>query len=106
MPRASSPATDAPQLEAPLFVYPNPARDWVELRFLLEEGESAALEVLDMAGRVVDQARLERRGGFRAGENAVRWDLTGTPPGLFLCRLDREGPGGTRVDFARVVVIR
>jgi M6 family metalloprotease-like protein len=105
-PSANSPATDAPVLEDPLFVYPNPARDWVEMRFLLDDGESAALEILDVSGRVIDDARLDRRGGFRAGENAVRWDLTGTPPGLFLCRLERMGPGGSRVDFARLVVIR
>ena len=99
--------TGEPALDHPLFVYPNPAKEWVEVRFLLDTGESADLEVLDLSGRVIDDARLDRRGGFRAGENAVRWDLTDMAPGLYFCRLERSGTSsGSKVDIARVVVVR
>ena len=99
--------TGEPVLDHPLLVYPNPARDWVELRFLLATGETADLEVLDLAGKIIDDARLDRRGGFRAGENAVRWDLTDMAPGLYFCRLARSGnASGSKVDIARVVVVR
>ena len=96
-----------PALLHPLLAYPNPAHDWVELRFLLDTGESANLEVLDLSGKVIDDARLDSRGGFRAGENAVRWDLTDMAPGLYFCRLARTGGStGSKVDMARVVVVR
>jgi len=96
-----------PVLEHPLLVYPNPAREWVELRFLLDAGETADLEVLDLSGKIIDDARLDRRGGFRTGENAVRWDLTDMAPGLYFCRLERSGSSvGSKVDMARVVVVR
>jgi hypothetical protein len=96
-----------PELDHPLLVFPNPAREWVELRFLLDTGETADLEVLDLSGRVIDDARLDLRGGFRAGENAVRWDLTDMAPGLYFCRLERSGSSaGSKVDIARVVVLR
>ena len=67
-PRTPTPSAVAPVLDQPLFVYPNPARDWVELRFLLQEGEGASLEVLDLAGRPVEEAQLDQRGGYRAGK--------------------------------------
>jgi M6 family metalloprotease-like protein len=104
---AGGTVTGEPVLDHPLLAYPNPAKEWVELRFLLDTGESADLEVLDLSGKVIDDARLDRRGGFRTGENAVRWDLTDMAPGLYFCRLERSGSSaGSKVDIARVVVLR
>ncbi|HET9233058.1 MAG TPA: hypothetical protein VFP10_02830, partial [Candidatus Eisenbacteria bacterium] len=101
------PVTAEPALDHPLLAYPNPARDWVELRFLLDSGETADLEVIDLSGNVIDDARLDLRGGFRPGENAVRWELSDMAPGLYYCRLERSGgAAGARVDMARVVVLR
>jgi M6 family metalloprotease-like protein len=106
-PAEATPVATQPVLEQPLLAYPNPARDWVELRFLLGAGETAALEVLDLSGNVIEDARLDRRGGFRTGENAVRWELASMAPGLYFCRLERSGGSqGSRVDVARVVVLR
>ncbi len=89
-----------------LRVYPNPARDGVEVHFLLAEGERAELTVLDLSGRELTGARLDRREGFQPGENSVRWDLSGVAPGLYFCRLERQGSGAGRVDLAKVMVLR
>lgn len=101
-------ATDAPDLEGnPLLVYPNPARgDGVEIRFLLDSLEIASLRLFDLGGTELTDARLDLRGGMKPGENAVRWDLAGVAPGLYLCRLERHGPDGDRVDVAKIVVVR
>jgi M6 family metalloprotease-like protein len=99
---------DRPRLDGePLLVYPNPARgSGVEIRFLLAAGETAELDLLDLRGEPLSDARLDPRGGFRVGENAVRWDLNGVAPGLYFCRLERDGAAGRRVDVARIVVMR
>lgn len=91
----------------PVLVYPNPARgDGVEIRFLLEAGETAEVEVVDLRGTVVSDGRLDLRGGFREGENAVRWNVTDVAPGLYFCRVERDGPGGRQVDLSKIVVAR
>ncbi len=106
-------AVPNPQAQGPdlgpdrLLVYPNPARgDGVEIRFLLDPGETAAITLLDLTGRELNGLRMEPRTAFHAGENAARWDLHGVAPGLYLCRLEREGTGGKHVDLAKIVVVR
>jgi M6 family metalloprotease-like protein len=90
-----------------LLVYPNPARgDGVEIRFLLDSGETAKLTLLDLTGRELTGPRLDRRSGFHSGENAARWDLHGVAPGLYFCRLERRGSRGKQVDLAKIVVLR
>jgi hypothetical protein len=96
-----------PEMGRPLLVYPNPARgDGVEIRFLLAGGETAKIEIVNAAGRPLTDAGLDFRGGPQAGENAVRWDLHDVAPGLYFCRLARAGSGGSRVDLAKIVVVR
>jgi hypothetical protein len=106
-PATRSPARDRPKLDGkPLLVYPNPARNGVEIRFVLAEDETVDLSLLDLAGRRLTEARLDTRGGFKVGENAIRWDLGNVPPGLYFCRLARAGPSGSTVDMAKIVVVR
>jgi hypothetical protein len=108
VPEAGPVAEDKPDLEGnPLLVYPNPARGaGVEIRFNLAAGQTAQLDVVDTTGRILDEARLDTRGGFQPGENAVRWDLANVAPGLYFCRLERQGPEGGSVDLAKIVVLR
>jgi hypothetical protein len=78
----------------------------VEIRFLLEGGETAHLTLLDVVGRELTDAALDARGGFRAGENSAHWDVGGVAPGLYFCRLERDGPTGRKVDMAKILVLR
>jgi M6 family metalloprotease-like protein len=103
------PLVEKPDLDggAPLLVYPNPARgDGVEIRFLLETGETARIQILDLSGRPLTAARLDLRGGPKAGENAVRWDLANVAPGLYFCRLERTGGKESGVELAKIMVMR
>lgn len=89
-----------------LLAYPNPARRGAEIRFLLEDSETADLKLYDLTGSEITDARLDSRGGFHPGENAVRWDLNDVAPGLYLCRLERNLRGRSTVDLAKIVVMR
>jgi len=107
VPSGSEPVPGEPALGEPLLVYPNPVRgSGVEIRFLLTTGESAQLTLLDVVGRELQDASLDLRGGFRPGENSARWDVGGVAPGLYFCRLERDGPSGRRVDLAKILVLR
>lgn len=103
------PLDDKPELDggAPMIVYPNPARgDGVEIRFVLGGSETARVEILDLSGRPLTAARLDLRGGPKPGENAVRWDLANVAPGLYFCRLERNGGALNGVVLAKIMVMR
>ena len=85
---------------------PNPARRAAEIRFLLGDAETADLKLFDLTGTEIADARLDLRGGFHPGENAVRWDLNDVAPGLYLCRLERNMRGRRTVDMTKIVVMR
>jgi hypothetical protein len=101
------PIAGRPELgERDFLVYPNPAiRTDVEIRFTLAAGERAEITFLDVSGRE-RPADLDLRGGPQVGENAVLWRVAQVPPGLYYCRLERNGPGGRRVETAPVAVLR
>jgi M6 family metalloprotease-like protein len=109
--QAASPA-DPAAAEGPdlgpdrLLIFPNPARRAAEIRFLLDDNETAQLKLFDLTGTEITDARLDPRGGFHPGENAVRWDLDGVAPGLYLCRLERHLGSGDTVEMAKIVVMR
>lgn len=64
-------------------LYPNPAKDWFELRFAGHAAGTVNLEVLDMQGRMV----MQREQAVDAGLSVVRMETTGMKPGLYLVRL-------------------
>jgi M6 family metalloprotease-like protein len=93
--------------EEPILVYPNPSRGPnVEIRFVLEAGERARLTLLDVRGRELTDARLDDHGGSRPGENAVTWSVSDVAPGLYFCRIEREGSAGGRVDVAKIALLQ
>ena len=76
--------------------WPNPARDEFSVRFTLDRGTAAGLELFDVSGRLV---RWRTVSG--AGEHLERFDRLGAlDPGLYFLRLSLDGE--TRV--ARVVL--
>jgi hypothetical protein len=89
-------------------VYPNPAaRDNVNIRFLLDSEERAELRFFDVSGSPLPNPVLTPGPeAYHAGDNVVRWDIRDVSPGMYLCRLERRGPAGTRVETARIVVAR
>lgn len=79
-------ATSGLRLEAPS---PSPFAGRTQIRFSLPRGADAALEVLDVNGRLVK--RLLPEGALPAGGHAVTWDGrgesgAGTPAGVYFVR--------------------
>ena len=96
-----------PALGSTQFIaFPNPVHgDQVSLRFVLEEGEVAHLNIVDVRGASIP-ARLTSPAANAPGENTQVWHLQGVAPGLYYCKLDRVGSQGTRTDLVPVAVIR
>jgi hypothetical protein len=78
-------------------VAPNPAHTDVAVEFALG-GKSAQLELVDLAGRMIETMPLA---GFGAGRHVVSVPLGRCAPGIYWVRL-REGD---RVDARRIAVL-
>jgi hypothetical protein len=81
-------------------VQPNPASGPIRVRFAIEAGSPARLELFDLGGRRVEQHLIERAGAgeqslMLAGGRALR-------PGVYQLRLTQ----GERRDSRRVLVVR
>ncbi|WP_173021542.1 Kazal-type serine protease inhibitor domain-containing protein [Lewinella sp. W8] len=74
---------------------PNPAKEFVDLRFDLPTESAVNLRLLDALGRPV----MERRQMFSAGAHQIRLDLLGLPNGAYhyLISADRESVSGKLV---------
>lgn len=96
----ASPEAPAPASASRVIAYPNPFRDTAGLVFALPRGGAMAVDIVDVAGRLV--RRLESR-AERAGEQVVTWDgrdTFGVPvaPGVYLARHRAGGtPGCVRL---------
>lgn len=77
-------------LEPPV---PNPARGLTTLAYSLDRERPVALEVVDVAGRVV--ATLAR-GSQAAGTHTISWDATGEVPGVYFLRMAAGPESRTR----------
>ncbi len=79
---------------------PNPAAGELALDFTLPDAAPATLELLDLAGRVLEARAV---GDLGAGRHVVRMGAAATPrPGLYYIRLTRAG----RSISARAAVLR
>ncbi len=66
-------------------LYPNPARDLVELSYTLRERETIKIEILNTTGTLIKSWRTENQ---EAGDQVQSIYFGGTvPPGLYLVRL-------------------
>ena len=84
--------------------HPNPARDAVELRFLLPSNGTVRLRIFDVTGRAVGRLDL---GELSAGPHAEVWRWLDPPgrsvrPGIYLVHLVVNG---ATVDVKRIVVL-
>ncbi len=98
--RLAVPATSAPGALRLSVSSANPARDAVELRYVLPRAAQVRLEVFELRGaRVATLAQ----GAQASGEHVARWmPAAAVAPGIYLARLRAEG-----VDrIARIVRVR
>ena len=66
-----------------LTVYPNPATDFVNVEFSLQEAENVTFQLMDLTGKVLKNADLE---GI-AGTNQFKFDIHGVSKGLYLMEI-------------------
>lgn len=80
---ASVPALTGPN-DIALQIRPNPAADYAIMEYTLAEEGIVSLEVLDICGNIVARPFMDAQ---NKGFHSIRFDATGLPPGLYLCRL-------------------
>jgi hypothetical protein len=80
-------------------VAPDPIAGAAEVRLALAGGERATLDLLDVNGRLVRRAGLDRP---RPGSRSLVFEARGVSPGVYWLRLEQGGRTVTR----RVVVLR
>jgi hypothetical protein len=79
--------------------FPNPFNPGTTIGYRLPAAGSVRLEIFDMLGRVIETFSEGRQ---NPGEHSVRWDATGVPAGVYLCRLEAGG----FVQTMRLVLVR
>jgi len=67
-----------------LSCYPNPAKDWLSLKFNLLNRGDVSLELLDATGKTVIQKQVC---GISRGIHEMNLDASSLPPGLYICRM-------------------
>ena len=86
--------------------YPNPFNPSTAISFQLSAISQVSLEVFDVLGRKV--ATLVN-GVSQPGVHSVRWDASGSPSGLYFCRMEavRQGlPSQRFVDVIKLTLLR
>ncbi|MEY3443082.1 MAG: hypothetical protein RLZZ519_1363, partial [Bacteroidota bacterium] len=65
-------------------VYPNPARDFLQVDVTLTESSSVGVSLMDLSGRIV---ATENVGELNSGKNGIRLQTQDLPAGLYLARV-------------------
>lgn len=68
-------------------IFPNPASDKAMLQFSLDEACNAQLNIINIAGQVVDALPLHN---LNAGPNLVELNFGNLPAGVYLCRFQSD----------------
>lgn len=90
-----NPAASTPPAGLDLSLSPNPAADFVDVRFTLPKSGETTVTVYDALGRQVQQRVMD----LYAGDQALRLDLRGLASGTYTVRLDGAG----RMEVRRLV---
>jgi len=69
-------------------VYPNPAREEVQLLLLAKEGQQRTITLRDLQGRVVSTRQVQ----LETGEQIIRFPLDGLAPGMYMLAVDGRKP--------------
>ena len=73
--------------------YPNPFNPATAISYRLSAISIVTLRVYDILGREVTTLVQEEK---EAGTHTVRWDASGLPSGIYMCRLQAQGNVATR----------
>jgi beta-glucosidase len=83
-------------------IYPNPFNPSTMIRYDLADRSRVRLTIYDMLGRgVALLTDAEQEGGVQE----VRWDATGHPSGIYVCRVEAISRSGVRFSQSRKMVL-
>lgn len=85
------------------FNYPNPADQFTNIRFELNDDADANIRIYDLSGRLVYEDNMQAIGGMA---NEYRWELADYPSGVYYCRLEVKGSGMSDVKFWNIAVVK
>ena len=83
----------APRAFALQAAYPNPFNPVTTIPYTLAQRTHVTLRIFDLLGR---EAAVLLSGVQDAGEHRLHWNASGWPSGLYLCRMEAEGPNAFR----------
>ncbi len=90
---------NSPVFEQGVSVYPNPANDFVNISFMLNNPEVTSAEIFDLFGKKVTAVTGHE---YAAGQNLIRISTEGIANGMYLVKLQV----GNRVITRKISVIR
>ncbi|MEQ1744218.1 MAG: alpha-amylase family glycosyl hydrolase [Saprospiraceae bacterium] len=86
-----TPTTETEGVLSDVAVYPNPTTGWFSIDFALRANTRVLAEVFDATGRRV---AMPWSGELSEGQQQVRMDISGLPPGLYWVALTDANAGG------------
>jgi hypothetical protein len=99
-----SPPAGALMPPASVYNYPNPTRGQsTTIRYTLGQEAEVHIRIYDLAGDLVDELTGT---GYAHTENEVDWDLSHVASGVYLCRVEARGSGGTQTTFCKIAVVK
>jgi len=88
---------------ASYYNYPNPAREYTNIRFEPDEDADVNIRIYDLSGRLVYERDMEALGGVA---NEHRWNLENYPSGVYYCRLQVNGTSRSDVQLWNIAVVK
>jgi uncharacterized delta-60 repeat protein len=85
--------------------YPNPFNPSTKIRYVIAKPGRVILKVFNLRGQVVATLVNENKA---TGEYEIQWNPAGMPSGVYVYRLQVEGPSGTRefVEAKKLILLR
>ncbi len=80
-------------------VYPNPAKEIVNVTFTLEQAKKISIQLIDLTGKVIKETEGEF---YDKGNNLIQLNVTDIKNGMYFIRMESEGSTKT----SRLVVVK
>jgi len=86
------------------YMYPSPVQSLGRARFFLNEAADVTVEILDITGRTIGEARLTNT--TRNEYNEVEFDFTRQSNGMYILRVKAQNASKSEVKFKKFAVLR
>jgi M6 family metalloprotease-like protein len=87
-----------------LYMYPSPVKDLARARFFVNQAADVTVEILDITGRTIGEARLSR---VTENEyNEVEFDFTRQSNGMYILRVKAQNGSTSEVKFKKFAVLK